>query len=198
MANRGNSIGSHPHPAVLFGCPDSKRCANLSSMTNEQAVTIFEYLRPQIVAEALTTRKVLARVPFEKASYSPDGTSMSALKLATHIAGTEKMFLDVALKGQLEEMESYGLADVTSTEGILDYLDTHAGPLSEQLNALTGEQLTKVVKFGPFEMRVLDLLSLHLRHSIHHRGQLSAYLRAMGSTVPAIYGGSGDEPMGQS
>lgn len=32
-------------------------------------------------------------------------------------------------------------------------------------------------------------------HGVHHRGQLAAYLRAMGSKVPAIYGGSADEPM---
>jgi uncharacterized damage-inducible protein DinB len=36
-------------------------------------------------------------------------------------------------------------------------------------------------------------LNLHLKHSIHHRGQLSAYLRPMGSKVPSIYGPSGDE-----
>jgi uncharacterized damage-inducible protein DinB len=34
-----------------------------------------------------------------------------------------------------------------------------------------------------------------MKHSVHHRGQLSSYLRPMGAKVPAIYGGSGDEPM---
>jgi uncharacterized damage-inducible protein DinB len=39
-------------------------------------------------------------------------------------------------------------------------------------------------------------LGLLIKHSVHHRGQLSAYLRPMGGKVPAIYGGSADEPMG--
>jgi uncharacterized damage-inducible protein DinB len=38
-------------------------------------------------------------------------------------------------------------------------------------------------------------LGLANNHSMHHRGQLAAYLRAMGSKVPAMYGGSADEPM---
>ena len=41
----------------------------------------------------------------------------------------------------------------------------------------------------------VTFLSLNLRHLVHHRGQLSAYLRPMGGKVPSIYGGSADEPM---
>jgi uncharacterized damage-inducible protein DinB len=167
-------------------------------MTPQQATIIFDFLYPQIIAESATTRKVLARVPEERCSYSPDAVSMNALKLASHIAGSEKMFLDLALKGEMEAMEAYSLSDVTSPTGVLEYFDGKASPLNEQLKALSPEQLTKVVKLGPFEMSVIDLLSMHLRHSIHHRGQLSAYLRSMGSKVPSIYGGSADEPFQSS
>jgi uncharacterized damage-inducible protein DinB len=44
-----------------------------------------------------------------------------------------------------------------------------------------------------FDFPGVDYLSLSLRHSVHHRGQLSAYLRPMGAKVPGIYGPSGDE-----
>ncbi len=166
-------------------------------MTPQQATTIFNFLHPQLVAESVTTRKVLARVPEDRCSYCPDAVSMNALKLASHIAGAEKMFLDVALKGEMEPMDAYSLNDVTSLAGVLEFFDKKASPLNEKLKELSPEQLAAIVTLGPFKMSVVDLLGMHLRHSIHHRGQLSSYLRAMGSTVPSIYGGSADEPFQQ-
>jgi uncharacterized damage-inducible protein DinB len=46
--------------------------------------------------------------------------------------------------------------------------------------------------FGFLQMPAVGFLSLLIRHSAHHRGQLSSYLRAMGGRVPAIYGPSAD------
>jgi len=62
-----------------------------------------------------------------------------------------------------------------------------------QLSKLTPEQLTKIVTFAELmQMPAVMYLQFALHHSIHHRGQLSAYLRAMGGKVPAIYGESFD------
>jgi uncharacterized damage-inducible protein DinB len=49
--------------------------------------------------------------------------------------------------------------------------------------------------FGMFNLPAVMYLQFMLNHSIHHRGQLSSYLRPMGAKVPSIYGGSFDEPM---
>ena len=58
------------------------------------------------------------------------------------------------------------------------------------------DKLTKPVPlFGVMELPAVAYLNLLNLHSSHHRGQLSTYLRPMGSKVPAIYGGSADEPM---
>jgi uncharacterized damage-inducible protein DinB len=46
-----------------------------------------------------------------------------------------------------------------------------------------------------FNLPAVMYLQFMLNHSIHHRGQLSSYLRPMGAKVPSIYGGSFDEPM---
>jgi uncharacterized damage-inducible protein DinB len=57
------------------------------------------------------------------------------------------------------------------------------------------EQLTTPVDFlGAFNFPAVLYLSFVNNHSIHHRGQLSVYLRPMGAKVPSIYGGSADEP----
>ena len=66
----------------------------------------------------------------------------------------------------------------------------------KQLRAMPGDKLAREVDFfGMMKMPAVSLLGLANNHSIHHRGQLAAYLRPMGSKVPAIYGGSADEPM---
>ena len=57
------------------------------------------------------------------------------------------------------------------------------------------EQLAKEIDFfGMMKQPAIGFVDFANNHGIHHRGQLAAYLRAMGSTVPSIYGGSADEP----
>jgi uncharacterized damage-inducible protein DinB len=58
---------------------------------------------------------------------------------------------------------------------------------------MSGEQLTATLDMlGAMRMPAVAFLQLALKHEVHHRGQLSAYLRAMGGKVPGIYGPSGD------
>ena len=64
------------------------------------------------------------------------------------------------------------------------------------VQAMSTADLTRIVDFfGMMQQPAVTFLGFANNHSIHHRGQLAAYLRAMGSKVPAIYGGSADEPM---
>ena len=67
------------------------------------------------------------------------------------------------------------------------------GPRFEGLTKLSSEQLLKVIDFrGMFQLPAVTYLAFLLHHSIHHRGQLSMYLRPMGAKVPSIYGESYD------
>ena len=60
---------------------------------------------------------------------------------------------------------------------------------------MSGEQLAKQVSFfGVYNLPCVMYLNFWNVHSVHHRGQLSTYLRAMNARVPSIYGGSADEP----
>ena len=66
-------------------------------------------------------------------------------------------------------------------------------PRVEALTKLSAEQLLKIVDFrGMFQRPAVTFLMMGLHHTIHHRGQLSSYLRSMGAKVPAIYGESYD------
>ena len=63
----------------------------------------------------------------------------------------------------------------------------------DRIRALSGEELTQVIDlFGMVQAPRVNFLAMALKHSIHHRGQLSSYLRAMGGTVPEIYGPTAD------
>ena len=64
-----------------------------------------------------------------------------------------------------------------------------------RLRSTSGEQLAKEVDFfGMMKQPAIAFISFANNHGVHHRGQLASYLRAMGSKVPSIYGGSADEP----
>ena len=66
-------------------------------------------------------------------------------------------------------------------------------PALERVRALSGEQLLKVIDLlGMIQMPAVNFISLAQKHSVHHRGQLSTYLRPMGGKVPGIYGPTAD------
>ena len=75
----------------------------------------------------------------------------------------------------------------------IDVTRTDLGPHFEKLTKLPNEQLVKIVDFrGMFQLPAVMYLNILMHHSIHHRGQLSMYLRPMGAKVPAMYGESHD------
>lgn len=64
-----------------------------------------------------------------------------------------------------------------------------------KIEACKRDDLVKEINFAVFTLPAISYIGLMLSHSVHHRGQLSTYLRPMGSKIPRIYGGSADEPI---
>jgi uncharacterized damage-inducible protein DinB len=158
-------------------------------MTSESAKTLAEFLVPQIQGEVATTRKVLAAVPAETSGYKPSDKCMSGLELAIHIAAAEAFFLQGVVNGAF----TWEQPDLKTPAEVVAWYDAKVPGLLEQAAALSGEQLAKKIKFAIWEEPAVTYLGLSLKHGIHHRGQLSAYLRPMGAKVPSIYGPSADE-----
>jgi uncharacterized damage-inducible protein DinB len=150
--------------------------------------TLADYQR-----ERETTKRVIAAIPEGKADYSPDSKSMSAFKLARHIASSELFFLNGILTGEFKSEDPMP-ASVRTTGEILAWYETSLNDAIESTKAASGELLSRRIDFfGKITLPAVGFLSLMLKHSVHHRGQLSAYLRAMGGKVPSIYGPSGDD-----
>jgi uncharacterized damage-inducible protein DinB len=143
--------------------------------------------------EAGTTSKVLAAVPDAKKDYRPDPNARSAWELAWHLANTDVQFLN-GIADMTFAMSNPAKKPATVSEMVSWYTE-NVKKESDRVKALSPEQLVTPVQFMMFNFPVVFYLGFLNNHSIHHRGELATYLRPMGSKVPAIYGGSFDEPM---
>jgi uncharacterized damage-inducible protein DinB len=164
-------------------------------MTHDQAVFLRDFLLQSHEYEASVTPRVLAAVPGGKLDYKADPKSRSAGEVAWHIAVSEKLFLDGITKGEFV-WEEGAMPEARSGKELAEWYAANIPAAVARVRALDGEALTKIVPFfGMFHLPAVAYLNFMLNHTIHHRGQLAGWLRAMGGAVPSIYGGSADEPM---
>jgi uncharacterized damage-inducible protein DinB len=165
-------------------------------MTNDQAEFLLHHVYlPQIKNEQKTTSRVLAAIPADKCDWKPHPASMSAMELAWHIASADCFFLNGVAAGKFERGGAMPETIKTPAD-IVNWFNENFAKAFDAVAELKGDQLTQVIDFqGVFNFPAIVYVGLMNNHSIHHRGQLSAYLRPMGGKVPAIYGGSADEPM---
>jgi len=160
-------------------------------MTPDQASVIAGFLIPQIEQEVQTTARVLSAVPDDKKDYTPHATCTKAGDLAEHIAGADLWFLEGVLAGAFGAFpDPTGLP----TAELAARYTAKAGEILGKIKELSSEDLAKPVQFFHMTMPNVMYLQFMQKHSVHHRGQLTAYLRPMGAKVPSIYGGSADEP----
>ena len=146
-----------------------------------------------ITREAECTKKVMAAVPDASSDYRPDPKARTAKELAWHIANSDIQFLD-GIADMKFSMETPEHKPQTSAE-VVAWYDENMKRGIERIAQMTAEQLmTPVEFFGVFNLPAVLYLGFLNNHSIHHRGELTTYLRPMGSKVPSIYGGSYDEP----
>ena len=160
----------------------------------EQATLLLHVTLPALKNEHRTTKKIIEAIPPGQGDYRPDPNAKTALELAWHIASAENMFLDAAASGEFNFSRNTRPESIRDSAAVAQwYADTFADNF-KRLTMLSPEQLVKIVDFrGLFQLPAVIYLESGLRHSIHHRGQLSVYLRPMGGKVPSIYGESYDD-----
>jgi len=146
--------------------------------------------------EAPATRKVISRIP-EGSAYRPDPKSRTAREIAWLIVREEIVLGEGLEKGRLEWEEVPAPATIKE---ILDTYDRHHGNVTKKLREIAPGRWEQRVPFMFQGQEIMNETASgnawgFLLDIIHHRGQLSTYLRPMGSTVPQIYGPSADEPM---
>jgi hypothetical protein len=147
--------------------------------------------------EHATTLKVLRAFPADQTSFKPHERSLSALELAWRFAMENNLAL-AALRGPVQVTGTPPPPPPKFGDVVAAY-ELSARELLDTLAATPDARLGETVQFptGPKQMGevpVAELLWFTLLDSIHHRGQLSVYVRCAGGKVPSIYGPSADEP----
>ena len=164
------------------------------SLTPDFAVAQRELMLQGLERELEVTKRVLSAVPDSNRDFRLDPKSRTAWELAWHLASSDVQMLDEVADHKFDmtprfQQEPKDIAD------LLNWYETNFKRAAHRVRAMTPEQLATPVDFaGVFNLPAVFYLGFVNNHSIHHRGQLAAFLRPMGSKVPAIYGGSADEP----
>jgi uncharacterized damage-inducible protein DinB len=140
--------------------------------------------------ESKTTRNVLARIP-EGSDYKPDAKSRTAKEIAWQIVCEEKMIIDALETGKAE----WAPPPMPPTmKAILEAYEQQSAGLEQRWNALPADKWGGSLEFFGSQRPASPMAWSFLFDIVHHRGQITTYLRPMGSTVPQIYGPSADEP----
>jgi uncharacterized damage-inducible protein DinB len=163
-------------------------------MNTQEAKTVANFLVADFENEMKTTLSVIEAVPNDHLGYQPDSKSKTGLGLVRHITLEDEWLLNCVANGEFtpppDDSDACGI--MTPADAVARYKSKVPVAL-DRVRAMSGEQLSAVIDlFGVMQMPAVNFVALVVKHSVHHRGQLSSYLRAMGGKVPGIYGPSAD------
>ena len=155
---------------------------------------------PELQNEAANTRKMLERVPQDQFQSKPHVKSMSLVRLATHIAELPSWIPMIINSNELDLSKmNYKPPVINNTADLTELLDRNLKQATDALKTVSDDTL-----MGTWTLRNADhvifslpriavIRSMAMNHVIHHRGQLSVYLRLHNVAVPGMYGPSADE-----
>jgi uncharacterized damage-inducible protein DinB len=152
--------------------------------------------------EAATTRRLLERVPTQHLAWKPHVKSMTMGRLATHIAEIPGWIATILDKDGFDVGAGNHTPQIASSVAeVLAMFDNNVPMAEAAIRRQTMDRLSatwRITKQGQVmvEMPRMGVIrSLLLNHLIHHRGQLSVYLRLKDVPLPSIYGPTADTPM---
>ena len=166
-------------------------------------MSMAQVMLEQFKQEASGTRKALERVPFDKAEWAPHEKSMTLGRLAGHIAEMPSWGASILTSDEFDmappDGEPYKSQVHESTDDVLATFDQGVSAVEAALPGVTDEAWADhwSLKSGGEEVlggpRGALFGNLVINHTIHHRGQLTVYLRLCDVPVPGMYGPSADE-----
>lgn len=158
-------------------------------MDPTQAAAGREFYASSLDFEFGTTKKVLAAV--KEGDWKPDPKSRSAKELAWHIVSSEIWFLNGIANQDFTPSDA---KEPATLQEMISFYEAEYPKAMARVRALPGDKLAQIVDFYGMKFPNINYLGFALVHSVHHRAQLSTYLRPLGGKCPDIYGGSADVP----
>ena len=163
---------------------------------------ISDTLLPEFDHEAATTRKTLERVADDKFDWAPHEKSMPLGRLACHVAEIPYFGTAVSTADSMDFAKGeYKQISATTRQQLLDAFDANIKDARASIAGMSDEEMMKAWALRNGDTVIMSmpkvgvLRVILMNHWIHHRGQLSVYLRLTGAAVPSIYGPSADEGM---
>jgi len=157
-------------------------------------VNVYEFCVARRKAERPAFIRVLKAIPEGRADYRPDPKARTAIELAWVLTTEESALLSLIETGTVQWKDS---APSGRLQQIVAEFESNSEKVNSRLERLDAAAWEKKVRFvmeqGSWEDTLSQMVWGFLFDAIHHRGQLSTYLRPMGGKVPSIYGPSADD-----
>jgi uncharacterized damage-inducible protein DinB len=162
-------------------------------------VKVSDALLPEFDQEMANTRKTLERVPMDNYEWQPHTKSFNMGRLATHVAQLPSWAQVTINSDELDLAGGYDQPKPQTNQELLDLFDSNATEARKALEGASDDSY-----FKPWTLRMGDhviftmpkiavIRSMVMNHIIHHRAQLTVYLRLNDIPVPGLYGPSADE-----
>jgi uncharacterized damage-inducible protein DinB len=151
----------------------------------------------EIEAEAKTTRKCLAKIPAEKFDFKPHPSSMPMGYLLALVAEIPKWIAVMIEAGEID-FASFQHDDPKTSEDLLRFFDANMQAVQKAIQQASVQQLDRTFQLKSkgqilLSEKTAEYIGPTINHWVHHRGQLTVYMRICEIPVPSIYGPSGDE-----
>ena len=163
-------------------------------------MNFIEPLIAELKHEAATTKRLLERMPEDSLAWQPHAKSMSLGRLAAHIANLPGMGIGVMSGDELDASDLKAQSPPEdNVSSIVEAFDKKISSAIELLKTQADESWLKPWRYTNgehvlFEMpRMAVIRFVVINHIIHHRGQLSVYLRLLDVPLPSVYGPTADE-----
>lgn len=162
-------------------------------------MNIKEHLASEIMRETASTRRILERITDEHLDWKPHDKSMSVRALASHVVELHHWVALAISKSKFDFHTDYQRLTITSVTELIELLDQGLQSNLDSIASITDEEWNSkwILCAGDTiiqESTKLDAYRFTItNHLVHHRGQLTVYLRLLNIPVPGLYGPSADE-----
>jgi uncharacterized damage-inducible protein DinB len=159
--------------------------------------TIAQLFLKELEAEIAASRKCLERISEDLYEYKPHEKSMAMGYLALLFADIPKWITATIEQGEID-LATWGRFKLNKTADLVEYFDQNIESARKVLSSVSDEALEEMFYLKTGEQELMksskkDSVSSSLNHWVHHRGQLTVYMRLNDIAVPSIYGPSADD-----
>ena len=143
--------------------------------------------------EYATTLKVMRAYPEDKLDFTPHERSQSAKRIMSTFV-FEMFLMESYVFGEKLDRAAFQNYAPGDLKTLIDDFEKQTSNVVAKLEKLSGEDMNKIIEFAGAKIVADEFMLMMLFDQIHHRGQMSVYIRLAGGKVPSIYGPSGDDP----